>query len=142
MLLGQQIKDRWCRDINHMVVQDAAACLHPQPFVFPAPAASVSECESPLQLSFISSFSPYLALTFLISLFFHVPLLSWTDAHKVQSLTPQTQYKKNCVLKDKRYNIRFKEHLKSKKVVKGLFAVLLKLTPELSISRKSNLFIF
>lgn len=34
MLLGQQIKDRWCRDINHMVVQDAAACLHPQPFVF------------------------------------------------------------------------------------------------------------
>lgn len=52
-----------------MVVQDAAACLHPQPFVFPAPAASVSECESPLQLSFISSFSPYLALTFLISLF-------------------------------------------------------------------------
>lgn len=110
-------------------------------FCFSAPAASVSECESPLQLSFMSSFSPYLALTFLISLF-SCPAVILDRSTQVQSLTPQTQYKKNCVLKDKRYNIRFKEHQKSKKVVKGLFAVLLKLTPELSISRKSNLFIF
>lgn len=115
-------------------------------FCFSAPAASVSECESPLQLSFMSSFSPYLALTFFYFTLFmsrcypgqmHTRSSLWPLKHSIKRLCVCV-----CVLKDKRYNSRFKEHLKSKKVVKGLFAVLLKLTPELSISRKSNFFFF
>lgn len=62
MLLGQQIKDRWCRDINHMVVQDAAACLHPQPFVF-QPQLLLSVSVNPLSSFLLCLLSHLISLS-------------------------------------------------------------------------------